>query len=192
MQVPGEQPRWWWISPQGATSAPWVVDNRVMDAQRYVGVVGPAEATAEQRRIARQVGGLLAARRAVVVTGGLGGVMAAASRGAAEAGGTTLGLLPGDDRAEANPYLTVSIPTGLGEMRNALLVRTCEALIAVGGSWGTLSEIALAVRTGVPVISIGGWPLPAAGVLAVTSAGDAVDAIHDLLWRRDPTAGWTG
>ncbi|MFD0450212.1 TIGR00725 family protein [Rhodococcus aetherivorans] len=126
-----------------------------MDAQRYVGVVGPAEATAEQRRIARQVGGLLAARRAVVVTGGLGGVMAAASRGAAEAGGTTLGLLPGDDRAEANPYLTVSIPTGLGEMRNALLVRTCEALIAVGGSWGTLSEIALAVRTGVPVISIG-------------------------------------
>ncbi|WP_367891317.1 TIGR00725 family protein [Rhodococcus pyridinivorans] len=157
-----------------------------MNAQRYVGVVGPGEATPDQRRLARQVGGLLAGRRAVVVTGGLGGVMAAACRGAVEAGGTTLGLLPGDDRAEGNPYLTVAVPTGLGEMRNALLVRSSDALIAVGGSWGTMSEIALAVRIGVPVIAIGGWRMPAAGVLDVESPAEAVECLHALLWRKDP------
>lgn len=158
-----------------------------MNAQRYVGVVGPGEATPEQRLTARRVGGLLAGRRAVVVTGGLGGVMAAASRGAIEAGGTTLGLLPGDDREEGNPYLTVSLPTGLGEMRNALLVRTCDAVVAVGGSWGTMSEIALAVRIGVPVVSIGGWRMPAGGVLDVESPEEAVECLHALLWRKDPS-----
>lgn len=158
-----------------------------MDAQRYVGVVGPGEASQQQRLTARRVGGLLAGRRAVVVTGGLGGVMAAASRGAIEAGGTTLGLLPGDDREEGNPYLTVSLPTGLGEMRNALLVRSCDALVAVGGSWGTMSEIALAVRVGVPVVAIGGWRMPAGGVLDVESPEEAVECLHALLWRKDPS-----
>ncbi|WP_308198829.1 TIGR00725 family protein [Rhodococcus sp. F64268] len=162
-----------------------VVDNPDMHSQRYVGVVGPGEATPEQRRVARQVGGLLAGRRAVVVTGGLGGVMAAASRGAIEAGGTTLGLLPDDDRVVGNPYLTVAIPTGLGEMRNALLVRSSDALVVVGGSWGTMSEIALAVRTGVPVVSIGGWKMPAGGVLDVESPEEAVECLHALLWRKD-------
>ncbi len=157
-----------------------------MHAQRYVGVVGPGDATPEQRRDARTLGGLLAGRRAIVVTGGLGGVMAAASRGAVEAGGTTVGLLPGDDRADGNPYLTVAIPTGLGEMRNALLVRSCDALVAVGGSWGTMSEIALAVRTGVPVFAVGGWKMPAGGVLDVGSPAEAVECVHALLWRKEP------
>ncbi|MCK8670861.1 TIGR00725 family protein [Rhodococcus sp. NPDC003382] len=160
-----------------------------MHEQRYVGVVGPGDATPEQRRVARRVGGLLAGRRAVVVTGGLGGVMAAASRGAIEAGGTTIGLLPGDERLDGNPYLTVSIPTGMGEMRNALLVRSSDALIAVGGSWGTMSEIALAVRTGVPVVSIGGWQMPGPGVLAVADPEEAVECLHALLWRKDPLEG---
>ncbi len=105
--------------------------------------------------------------------------------GAIEAGGTTLGLLPDDDRVVGNPYLTVAIPTGLGEMRNALLVRSSDALVVVGGSWGTMSEIALAVRTGVPVVSIGGWKMPAGGVLDVESPGEAVECLHALLWRKD-------
>ena len=90
----------------------------------------------------------------MVVSGGLGGVMAAAMAGAADAGGLTVALLPGDQRT-ANA--TVAIPTGMGELRNGLLIRSADAVIAVGGSWGTLSEIALARRTGVPVIVLGGW-----------------------------------
>jgi uncharacterized protein (TIGR00725 family) len=124
----------------------------------YVAVVGPgADAGAEDVEQAREVGRLLAARGAVVVTGGLGGVMAAALEGAAAAGGTTLALLPEQSRSDAAAPATVVVATGLGEGRNAVLVRTVDAVIAVGGSWGTLSEIALARRTGVPVVCLGGW-----------------------------------
>lgn len=140
----------------------------------YVGVVGPSGAALDQRGDAEAVGRQLADRSAIVVTGGLGGVMSAASRGALMAGGQTLGLLPGGSRAEANPWLTMTVPTGLGEMRNALLVRCCDAIIAVGCSWGTLSEIALAVRTGVPVFGLGGWELPEPGVVVVESVDEAV------------------
>jgi uncharacterized protein (TIGR00725 family) len=141
----------------------------------YAGVSGPGiGATEEECATAFEVGRLLAQAGAVVVTGGLGGVMAAASRGAFEHGGTTVGLLPGSDREAANPYLTVSIPTGLGEMRNALLVRTCDGIIAVGGSWGTASEIALACRSGVPVFSLGGWQFPEDGPVQVASVEEAV------------------
>ena len=84
------------------------------------------------------------------------------SRGAADVGGVVLGLLPGTDRADANPYVSVAVPTGLGELRNGLLVRSSDVVVSVGGSWGTLSEVALAVRTGVPVVAIAGWTLTAA------------------------------
>ncbi len=128
---------------------------------QYVGVVGPGtDATADVLELASEVGRLLAKNGRIVVTGGLGGVMEAASGGAAGVGGVTLGLLPGDTRTEANPHLSIAIPTGMGEMRNALLVRTCDAVISVGGSWGTLSEIALAHRSGVPVVCLAGWDLP--------------------------------
>ena len=123
----------------------------------YVAVVGPAEAGDAEVAAAEEVGRLLAAAGVLVVTGGLGGVMAAASRGAAAAGGTVLGLLPGTDRAAANDSVTVAVPTGLGQARNALVVRTADALVAVGGSWGTLSEVALARRLGRPVVVVGGW-----------------------------------
>jgi hypothetical protein len=122
---------------------------------RYVAVVGPGEARPGDVAAARELGRLLAEAGAVVLTGGLGGVMAAATDGANAAGGTTVALLPGADRSPA--AATVAIPTGLGEMRNALLVRAADAMIAVGGSWGTLSEIALAQRTGVPLVCLGGW-----------------------------------
>ena len=149
----------------------------------YVGVVGPSgDPGPEPEAIAEEVGRLLAEAGCVVVTGGGSGVMAAASRGAVDAGGTTLGILPGGDRREANPWLTVSVPTGIGELRNGLLVRSVDALIAIGGSWGTLSEIALACRTGVAVWSVAGWDLPAeGGPVVVPDAASAVAGVIALL-----------
>jgi len=124
-----------------------------------VAVVGAGEATGTEEALAFELGGRLAASGLIVVTGGLGGVMAAASRGAREAGGRTLGLLPGDDGRDANPWVEIAIPTGMGEGRNVLVVRAAEAVVAVGGDWGTLSEIALARKTGRPVCLLGpGFP----------------------------------
>lgn len=147
----------------------------------YIGVIGPGSgATPEEINTAHEVGELLAEAGHVVVTGGLDGVMEAASRGAFEAGGTSVGLLPGRERVDGNRYLTVSIPTGMGEMRNALLVRTADAIICVGGSWGTLSELALAVRTAVPVVVLDGWDLPVEGPTSAKSAAEAVSAVERL------------
>ena len=138
----------------------------------YVAVVGPGEATAGEESAAEQVGRALAEAGAVVLTGGHGGVMAAASRGGREAGGLTVGLLPGEDRRAANEWVEVAIPTGLGELRNGLIVRAADAVIAVGGAYGTLSEVALALKTGVPVVGIGTWEI--AGIRVADSPDDAV------------------
>lgn len=138
----------------------------------YLAVVGPGDATAEEERDAEVVGRELALAGAVLVCGGLGGVMAAACRGASEAGGTTVGILPGPDRDAANDWVTVAIPTGLGELRNGLVIRAADAVIAVGGAYGTLSEIALALKTGVPVVGVASWEID--GVRALQSADEAV------------------
>jgi len=143
-------------------------------------VAGSGEAPAADLDAAERVGRALAERGAVVVCGGRGGVMEAACRGAKEGGGTTVGILPGHDRADANPYLDVAVPTGLGEARNALVVRAADALIAVGGAWGTLSEIALAKRAGKRVVGIGTWELalggrPVDGIVAATDPEEAVE-----------------
>ncbi|HSG98805.1 MAG TPA: TIGR00725 family protein, partial [candidate division Zixibacteria bacterium] len=119
-----------------------------------IGAGDPEPATVEQ---ARQVGRLLAERGATVVTGGLGGVMSAACEGAKAAGGRTLGILPGTDSATANRFCDVVVPTGFGEARNTLVVRSADALIALPGKYGTLSEIAFALVTGKPVVSLGSW-----------------------------------
>ncbi|SNS08328.1 TIGR00725 family protein [Actinacidiphila glaucinigra] len=157
---------------------------------RYVAVVGPAEATGREREDARRVGELLARRGAVVVCGGLGGVMGAASEGARAQGGTTVGLLPGRDRRAGDPSLTVAIATGLGELRNGLVVAAADAVVAVGGSWGTLSEVALALRTGKPVVVVGGWdvrgPGPGETFLRAASAEEAVDAVEAALAESSP------
>jgi uncharacterized protein (TIGR00725 family) len=108
---------------------------------------------------ADRLGRRLAEAGAVVVCGGGPGVMEAVCRGARAAGGTTVGLLPGLDRDDANPHLSVAIPTGMGQGRNLLLVRSSDALVAVGGGFGTLSEIALALRTGIPLIGLATWAL---------------------------------
>jgi uncharacterized protein (TIGR00725 family) len=147
----------------------------------YVGVVGAGDVLdgSPEADAAEAVGRDLAGAGAVVVCGGLGGVMAAACRGATEAGGTTVGLLPGSARTDANPWVTVALPTGLGEARNALVVRAVDVLVAVGGGYGTLSEIGLALRTGTPVVGVGTWELarggePDAGIERVATAGEAV------------------
>jgi uncharacterized protein (TIGR00725 family) len=148
----------------------------------YVAVVGPGgHVTEEEADSAVEVGRLLAERGAILVCGGLGGVMAAACEGAAGRGGLTVGLLPGSSRADGNPYLSVVLPTGMRELRNGLIVGVSDAVIAVGGSWGTLSEIALAMRTGRPTVVIGGWKVedlwyrPPGDLVRVASAEEAVD-----------------
>jgi uncharacterized protein (TIGR00725 family) len=138
----------------------------------YVAVVGPGQAGPEEIAQAEEVGRLLAEHGATLVCGGLGGVMAAACRGASQAGGITVGLLPGHDRAEANQWVSVVIPSGLGELRNGLVVRAADAVIAVGGGYGTLSEVALALKAQKPVIGLGSWEIE--GVDGVESARAAV------------------
>lgn len=142
----------------------------------YIAIIGPADASGPQLDLARQVGAACADAGAVAVTGGLGGVMAAASEGVAEKGGISIGLLPGGDRGDANPYATIAIPTGLGELRNGLIIRSSDAVIAVGLSWGTLSEIALAMRSGKPVVHLDGGPIGVPGEQPerVESAAEAV------------------
>ncbi len=138
-------------------------------------MVGASQADEATLARAQEVGRGLAVAGAVVLTGGRGGVMAAASRGAAEAGGLTVGILPGADRAEANPHVQVAIATGLGELRNGILVRAVDALIAVGGAYGTLSEIALGLRAGKPVVGLGTWSIE--GVVIAATPEAAVAAV---------------
>ena len=117
----------------------------------------------------------LALRGAILVCGGLGGVMEAACKGAKEAGGTTVGILPGTDRSDANTWVDLAIPTGLGQARNAIVVRSADAVVAIGGGYGTLSEIALALRRGTRVVGIGTWEVE--GVEVVEGAEAAVEAV---------------
>jgi uncharacterized protein (TIGR00725 family) len=151
----------------------------------YVAVVGSAAAAPEEERAAREVGRRLAEAGAVVVTGGLGGVMAAACRGAREAGGLTVGILPGEDRRAANPWVTVAVPTGMGEARNALVVRAADAVVAVGGEFGTLSEVALALKLGRPVAGLGTWRLEREGLGPdpILRARDPAEAVALVLAR---------
>jgi uncharacterized protein (TIGR00725 family) len=158
----------------------------------YIAVVGPgAGATSGDLQSAREVGAALARAGAVVLTGGHGGVMQAAAAGAREQGGTSIGILPERDRAQANPDLTFTIPTGLGELRNGLLVRAADAVICIALSWGTLSEVALAVRTGVPVITLGDLGLPLAGPVAADGPDQAVRLALDAAADRPGGSGRT-
>ena len=148
----------------------------------WIAVVGPGTAaTPTDLAVAEEVGAAIAAAGCGLVCGGLGGVMEAACRGARSRGGLTLGLLPGLDRDDANGWVVVAVPTGLGEARNALVVRAADAVVAVGGGWGTLSEIALALKTGVPVVGIGTWEpaiggAPVEGIVRADGPREAVDA----------------
>jgi uncharacterized protein (TIGR00725 family) len=125
----------------------------------YIAVIGASKASAQEESTAELVGAELGRAGAMVLCGGGHGVMAGASRGAAKAGATVIGILPGDDRARANEFVSIALATGMGELRNGLIVRACDAVVAVGGAYGTLSEIGLALARGVPVVGLGTWPI---------------------------------
>jgi uncharacterized protein (TIGR00725 family) len=150
-----------------------------MSRTPYVAVVGPGEASPDELLAAEEIGAGLAAAGAVVVTGGLGGVMEAACRGARSRRGGTIGILPGEDRDAANGWVEVAIATGLGELRNGLVVRAADALVAVGGGHGTLSEVALALKLGRPVVGLGTWEVH--GVHHVSTPEEALGRIAALL-----------
>lgn len=145
-------------------------------APRYVAVIGGGEADPKTAALAYEVGRELARRGAVVVCGGLGGVMAAAARGVKEAGGVSIGILPDADRGRANPYLTYAIPTNMGHARNLIIVHAAEALIAVGGSYGTISEAAMALKLGKKVVALAvDWDIP--GLKKATSSQNAIEMV---------------
>ena len=145
-----------------------------------IAVCAPGDASEAELAAAEAVGGLLAARGCTLVCGGLGGAMAAACRGAKAAGGTTIGILPGYDEKAANPWVDHVVCTGLGQARNAVLAATAHALIAVGGGFGTLSEVALGLRLGRPAVLLGGW-----GPMLATAEGRAAS---ERLGRPVPVA----
>src|ERR1700730_2037447 len=138
--------------------------------RKYVAVCGASDATPSQLESAREVGRLLAQAGVVVINGGLGGVSAAASEGAAQEGGIVVGIMPDTDRRGANPSLTISLPTGMGQARNALIVTAAESVIAIGEGWGTLSEIAVARRLGRPVVALDGRSVKGLETVSTPSA----------------------
>ena len=154
-----------------------------MQKQKFVSVIGSSQATAGELKLAEEVGRELARRGAVLVCGGLGGIMEAACHGASEEGGVTIGILPGDDRKQANPYVQFPIVTGIGYARNASVAKTGQAVIAIGGIYGTLSEIAYALQNGTPVIGLGTWSLSRNGRAeeSIIAMDDPVEAVSKAL-----------
>jgi uncharacterized protein (TIGR00725 family) len=146
----------------------------------YVSVVGSGTASGNLYKKAREIGRLVAERGGTIVCGGRSGVMEAAARGATEAGGTAIGILPDEDRRRANEYLSYSIATGTGHARNLAVVCSGDVVIAVGGEYGTLSEIGLARKVGRPVVALESWDL-GEHVSVVASPEEAVEAAFGLL-----------
>lgn len=157
-----------------------------VDRPVRLAVCGAGVANGDAAELAERLGREIAAAGAVLVCGGLGGVMEAAARGAAEHGGLTLGVLPGRAADSANPWIRIPLPTGMGEMRNALVVRFADAVIAVAGEWGTLSEIALARKMGIPVVLLGPGPAEGMGLETVGDAAAAVRTALDLIRQPSP------
>jgi len=143
----------------------------------YIGVIGAGECDAALGRLAETIGRGIAEAGALLVCGGMGGVMEAACRGAKAAGGTTIGILPGPDRSGANQYVDTTIATGIGEARNLAIIRTSDVLIAVGGSYGTLSEIGFALKMGKRVIGLKTWEIK--GIVSAATAEEAVQLATD-------------
>lgn len=144
-----------------------------------IGVIGGREITTETRALAREVGHHIAGNDAILVCGGLGGVMEAVAEGVREKGGLTIGILPGEEKGDANPFIDIPLPTGMGVGRNVLVVHASDALIAFPGSYGTLSEIGLGLNLGRTVVRLpGAWDIGKAGTVEVARCKDAFDAAH--------------
>ncbi len=151
-----------------------------------VSVVGAGSASREEKAAAREVGRLIAEEGLTLVCGGRGGVMEAACRGAREAGGLTIGILPGSTRERRNPYVDIPVVTGLGDARNVIVAMTGQAVIAVGGSLGTLAEVACALAHNVPVIGTDPWDLevgrlPGMNVFEAKTPAEAIEKLRELL-----------
>jgi len=144
-----------------------------------ISVIGGSKANNKVANLAQEIGREIARLGAILVCGGLGGVMQAAAKGAKEAGGITIGILPGTNKKDANPYIDIAIPTGLGLTRNTLVVRSADIVIALPGEYGTLSEIAFALIFKKPVISLNSWDIP--GAIKAETSGEAIKIVRKAL-----------
>jgi uncharacterized protein (TIGR00725 family) len=154
-----------------------------------IAVIGNSSCSPEETNLAESVGESLAQQGVIVICGGLGGVMKAVCRGAKSKGGLTVGILPGQDSSTANPWVDIPVVTGLGEARNVAVVKSAQAVIAIGGSYGTLSEIAYALKSNIPVIGLNTWSLSRNGreddsIIRVQSATEAVEKAISLAKKR--------
>jgi len=153
--------------------------------KKIIAVIGGEQPSSEEAKLAEEVGRELARRDAILVCGGLGGVMEAACRGASAEGGITIGILPGNNPKAANPYVQIPIVTGIGYARNIIVVKSAQAVIAIDGSYGTLSEIAHALQNNIPVIGLNTWVLSNKGqqddsIIRADNPTEAVDKALDL------------
>jgi uncharacterized protein (TIGR00725 family) len=156
-----------------------VLDNKL------IAVIGGSQPSSKEAKLAEAVGRELAKQGAILICGGLGGIMEAASKGASSEGGVTVGILPGNNRQEANPYVQIPIVTGMGYARNIAVVKSAQAVIAIGGNYGTLSEISHALQSGIPVIGLKTWALSKNGrqdnsIIVVNSPAEAVNKALEL------------
>ncbi len=147
--------------------------------KKTIAVIGAGIADEATLKTAEEVGRLIAKKGAVLICGGLGGVMEAASKGAHMEGGITVGILPQNNKKDANPYIDIPIVTGFGEGRNVIISRSADAIIAIGGEYGTLSEIAFGLKMGKPVIGIGTWDIK--GIIKAKSAEDAIKKAFEIV-----------
>ncbi len=155
------------------------------DNKKFIAVIGGSQCSSQEARLAEEVGRELAKRGATLICGGLGGVMEAACRGASSEGGVTIGILPGESRQAANPYVQFPIVTGIGYARNVAVVKSAQAVIAFSGSYGTLSEISHALQSGIPVIGLNTWSLSKNGqqdnsIIPAQNPAEAVDKALNL------------
>ena len=155
------------------------------DSKKFIAVIGGSQCSSQEARLAEEVGRELAKRGVTLVCGGLGGVMEAACRGASSEGGVTIGILPGENRQAANPYVQFPIVTGIGYARNVAVVKSAQAVIAISGSYGTLSEISHALQSGIPVIGLNTWSLSKNGqqdnsIIPAQNPAEAVDKALNL------------
>jgi hypothetical protein len=144
-----------------------------------IGVIGGSSCSGEDAALAGETGRIIALQKHILICGGMGGVMEAACEGAFKNGGITVGILPGEDKKGSNKYLTVALPTGIGAARNIFVVKMCDALIAIGGWYGTLSEIAFALNIGRPVVGLNTWKCSIKGreadLITAVAPGEAVE-----------------
>ena len=157
----------------------------MMNQKRIIAVIGGSKCSRQEAELAEEVGRELARQDAILVCGGLGGIMAATCKGASSEGGVTIGILPGGNRQTANPYVQIPIVTNLGEARNVVVVKSARAVIAIGGGYGTLSEIGHALRNGIPVIGLNTWTLsrngqPDSSIIVAQNPAEAVNKALNL------------